>query len=402
MTTRSPAAAIRLRVRGLDGREQALELAAVNEAEAIRKAASRGLTVLAIESQRTTGRPRATGQRFPLLLFSQELLALLDAGLNLSEALTTLLAKERQAQVRETLRGIVQALSEGRNFSDVLAGYPQHFPEVYVATVRASERTGGLAPSLSRFVAYQMQFDAIRAKLASAAIYPLMLLLVGCFVALFLLGYVVPRFSVVYESNGREMPEVSLWLLAFGKLIYRHWLGVAIALAGALALLGWTLAQPAGRQWLLDRLLRLPWLAARSQAFRLARSYRAMSLLLTAGIPLAKAMGMVGGLLAPSQQARFAQARTRIEQGMSLSVALVDEGLASPVTESLVKVGERSGQMADMLERAARFHDEELARWIDWASRLLEPLLMSVIGLVIGAIVVLMYMPIFDLAGSLQ
>lgn len=394
---------VRLRVRGSDGRPRPLEVTASNEAEAIRQAAARGFAVLAIDSAAPTVAASAgPAARFPLLLFSQELLALLDAGLNLGEALATLLAKERHAPARAVLQDIVQAVAEGHNFSAVLARHPQHFPEVYVATVRAAERSGDLSPALARFVTYQLQFDAIRKKLVSAAIYPLMLLAVGAFIALFLLGYVVPRFAVVYDSAGRDVPQLTLWLLSLGKMIHQHWQAAALAVTATMAMTVGTLARPEGRRWLVERLLRLPWLAARSEAFRLARCYRAVSLLLASGIALPRALAMVAGLLVPSQQASLERARTRIEQGLSLSVALVAEGLASPVAESLLKVGERSGQLAEMLERAARFHDEELARWIDWASRLLEPILMAAMGVVIGAIVVLMYMPIFDLAGSLQ
>lgn len=398
-----PVAHLRLRVQGADGREQTLEFVDVSEAEAVRRVGARGLRVLAIES--VAGDVAAdvgSGARFPLVLFSQELLALLDAGLNLTEALTTLHAKERQTGARAVLGRVLQSLREGRNFSDVLAAAPEHFPEVYIATVRASERTGDLPQALARYIAYQLQFDTIRKKLISAAIYPVMLLVVGGFVTLFLLGYVVPRFSTVYESSGREIPWLTTVLLSFGKMIYQNW---EIALLGLLSLcimLAWWISRPEGRALLLNQFLRLPWLAAKADEFRLARFYRAVSLLLAAGVSLPRAMGMVTGLLSAGQQHSLAQSRLTVEQGQSLSAALMAAGLASPVAESLIKVGERSGQMAEMLERTARFQDEDFARWVDWASRLLEPILMAVIGLVIGTVVVLMYMPIFELAGSLQ
>jgi general secretion pathway protein F len=191
-------------------------------------------------------------------------------------------------------------------------------------------------------------------------------------------------------------------LLSFGKKIYHNWqVALSVLLAG-FAALAWGLSLAQGRAWLLAQVLRLPWLASRADEFRLARFYRAVSLLLASGISLPRAMGMVGGLLGPHQQAPLGQCRLAIEQGQSLSQALVGAGLASEVAESLVKVGERSGQMAEMLERTARFADDAFSRWVDMASRLLEPVLMVVIGLVIGTVVVLMYMPIFDLAGSLQ
>ena len=162
------------------------------------------------------------------------------------------------------------------------------------------------------------------------------------------------------------------------------------------------MSRPRGRAWLLNQVLRLPWLARRAEEFRLARFYRAVSLLLAAGIALPRSLGMVTGLLSPSQQQRLGGADRRSTRGYSLSAALIGAGLATVVAESLIRVGERSGQLAEMLERTARFQDEDFARWIDWFSRLLEPCSWRVIGLVVGAVVMLMYVPIFDLAGSLQ
>lgn len=381
-----------------------VDVAAASEADAILQAAGRGWQVLALQGAQVAERQAraARAGAFPLLLFSQELLALLEAGLNLTEAIATLHAKEGPGAVRDRLAAVLQALREGRNLSDVLEGHPQDFPDVYVATVRASERTGDLPHALARYIAYQLQFDGIRKKLVSAAIYPVMLLVVGGFVTLFLLGYVVPRFSAVYESSGRDLPALSLMLLAFGKLIHAHWQAAVAGTIAALAGVGWALSRPAGRAWLVNLVLKVPVLARRADDFRLARFFRAVSLLLASGIALPRALGMVTGLLSPAQQQALRTARLAIDHGQPLSQALREHGLSGAVADSLIRVGERSGQMAEMLERTARFHDEDFGRWVDWASRLLEPVLMAVIGLIVGTVVVLMYMPIFDLAGSLQ
>ena len=293
-------------------------------------------------------------------------------------------------------------LQQGQSFSDTLAGFPDIFPDIYIATVHAAERSGNLPEALARFVGYQLQFDAIRKKLISAAIYPCMLLVVGGLVTLFLLGYVVPKFSVVYESSGREIPWMSQMLLGFGQTLAAHPLLCAGALAATVAAVVLGIANRAMRQSLVLRLLRLPVLADKAAEFRLARFYRALSLLLHAGIPLHKALAMVAPMLLPAQQEQLAQARRAVQEGMPFSTALEQAGMATPVAQSLLKVGENTGRLGDMLERSAKFHDEEFARWVDWASRLLEPLLMTIIGVVIGGVVVLMYMPIFELAGSLS
>lgn len=398
---------VRLRVRASRGVAEVLEFHNITVPVAVRRAVARGYTVLSIEDESSHAGASLQGERitkgqFPLLLFSQELLALLEAGLNLTEALDTLIAKERNHGSRTVLSKILEALQEGKSFSDVLASIPDIFPPVYVATVKASERTGDMPQSLARYIAYQIQFDGIRKKLISASIYPAMLLIVGSFVTLFLLGYVVPRFASVYETSGRQIPFLSALLLDFGRAIHQNWQWALLGLAICILLSGWIALTVEGRAWIISKFLELPGIAKRSEEFRLGRFYRALGLLLESGVALPRAMSMVGGLLSQDQKRRLRECQNAVENGQNFSTALAINFLSTPIADSLLKVGERSGKMADMLERTAKFIDDDFTRWIDWASRLLEPILMILIGLIIGTVVVLMYMPIFELAGSLQ
>ena len=393
--------AYRLRVVDGAGSTRSLDFESADPAAAVRRAAQMGLVVLAVEP--TTAASSSAGNRggrFSLLLFNQELLALLEAGLHLNEALATLLAKEHQPAAQRLLQALGGELAKGRNFSDALSDHAMRFPPVYVAIVRAAERTGDLPRVLSRFIAYQLQFDQVRQKLVAACVYPAMLLLVGGAVTLFLLAYVVPRFAGIYASAGRQMPAASAALLALGSFIQAHPLALGVA-ALVLALAAVVLVRRSGWTGALRLLLTLPGVAPRAAQFRLARCYRALGLLLSAGVALPRALGMVEGLLSPAQQLRLRRARALVEEGQPLTQALLAQDLASPVARSLLSVGERSGQMAEMLERAARFHDDELERWLDWAVRLVEPLLMVFIGSVVGGVVLLLYLPIFELAGGL-
>src|SRR5436190_1222454 len=134
----------------------------------------------------------------------------------------------------------------------------------------------------------------------------------------------------------------------------------------------------------------------------LARFYRTVGMLLRGGMPLVGALDMAGELLHPALRARLVPATRAIREGHGVSQSMEANGLTTPVALRMLGVGERSGNMGEMLENIAVFHDEELARWVDWFTRLFEPVLMAMIGLVIGVIVILMYMPIFELAGSVQ
>ena len=178
------------------------------------------------------------------------------------------------------------------------------------------------------------------------------------------------------------------------------WLvSVVLALCGALLFVS---MQPSFRQWLEGAVWQLPALGKRMHLYQMARFYRSLGMLLQGGMPVLVALRLVGGLLRASMREQLALASTSIQEGGSISHAMEKYGLATPLALRLLRVGERTGQMGEMMERIAGFYDEEMARWVEWFTRLFEPLLMAVIGLAIGLIVVLMYMPIFDLAATLH
>jgi general secretion pathway protein F len=378
-----------------------LALDAADEAAAREQARAQGFTVLSARPRGILGGIAFAWNRpFPLLLFSQELLALLSAGLSLAEVFDTLVAKEARAESRKLLADVRDRLFEGRSLSAALGEHPQVFPSLYVATVRAAERTGDLPEALARYIAYQERLDLVKKKVLSASIYPVVLLVVGGLVTLFLLGYVVPRFAGIYDDVGRELPFLSRMLIEWGRMLNAHGGLVAAAIVAALAAA--IALRARGRKVFTAWLARIPAVGARVRVYHLARFYRTAGMLLRGGTPLVSALGMVSGLLPPDLRDRLARATVRIREGASISSAMDEADLATPVASRMLRVGEKSGDMDEMMERIAVFHDEELARWIEWFTRLFEPLLMALIGVVIGAIVVLMYLPIFELAGSLQ
>jgi general secretion pathway protein F len=386
-----------------EGVIESLDFQGLDEASAIQQAVARGYTVLSVKPRRGLSPPwRSSTERFPLGLFSQELLVLLQAGLPLVEAIETLAERERRVEFRALLEQICSIVRQGNSLSAALEQFPQSFPPLYVATVRASEKTSDLAPALARYVAYQSQLEAIRKRLLNASIYPSLLVGVGTLVSLFLLLYVVPRFSLVYEERGIDLPFFSRFLLAWGRLVEGNALLVAALLGACLAAFVTALRSPSLRATLQDALWRVPGVGERLKVYQLARFYRTIGMLLRGGMPLLQALRMGEESLHPIMRARLTAATRAISEGRQVAVSMEENGLTTPVALRMLAVGERSGNMGEMMDRIASFHDEEISRWIDWFTRLFEPILMAAIGLVIGAIVVLMYMPIFELAGSMQ
>jgi general secretion pathway protein F len=394
---------MRFRIHAADARGQvtSLSLEAQSEAAALEILRGRGLQAFHVSSTGVKLRWKASGA-FPTALFSAELMALLDAGLNLVEALQALAEKDAGGVRHEVLASILGAIRRGEPLSQAVAALPRHFPPLYVATIKASERTGNVREALGRYIAYQEELDRVKKKVVSASIYPAILAIVGTLVLGFLMFYVVPRFARVYDDMANGLPLFSRLLLAFGKFVGDHAWPIAFVLVLLVFAMTWLVSKASFRAALNARLWRIPAVGEHMKVYQLARLYRTAGMLLRAGIPAVRALDMVRDLLATHLRPQLAAAKKEIEQGKPMSVALGAAGLATPVATRMMQVGERGGDMGGMLGQIARFHDDEIARYIDWFTRAFEPVLMTVLGLAIGGVVVLMYMPIFELAGNIH
>ncbi|HNB01033.1 MAG TPA: type II secretion system F family protein, partial [Nitrosomonas sp.] len=219
---------------------------------------------------------------------------------------------------------------------------------------------------------------------------------------LFLLLFVVPKFSAIYEDIGADLPWLSVLLIKWGRLVHDNgWMLAGIAIA-SLSLMSYGFSRPAFRAYLMQTLWRIPAIGERMRVYQLARFYKTLGMLLRGGVPITKALEMVSDLLQAHFRPRVRAAASFIREGKTISSAMQTAELTTAVGNRMLRVGERTGLMGEMMERIGNFHDEEISRWVEWATKLIEPILMAVIGTVIGGIIILMYMPIFELAGSIN
>jgi len=394
---------LEFRIKALDAGASVVScvIDAVDEADARRQLALKDLRVISLEPVRRLRR-LLQSPHLQLAVFSQQLVSLLEAGLSLVEALEALAQKESSSSTKHILDRILTRLYEGQTLAAAIAEHPATFPDLYVASVRASEKTGALREALTRYIAYQEQADSLRKTLVNACIYPAVLLAAGLLVTLFLMGYVVPRFSSIYEDVGTDLPFASRLLLQWGQLIDAHAGLVAVGALAAIAGAIYGLRRPAARAAMSEWLARIPSVGRQLHVYQLARLYRTVGMLVRGGMPAVSALRMSGGVVFAGSRAAYAAATQAVVEGQSLAEAMERNGLTTPVAARMLRVGERSGNMGEMMERIADFCDEELARWVAVMTRLIEPVLMIVIGLIIGVIVVLMYFPIFQLAGSIR
>lgn len=395
-------------VRAINSRQQIDEfkLEATDIEHAKSQLHSQGLNILSLKPMSAWRDGKFFAQKsrkpFDLLLFSQELLALTSAGLSVVEALDALLERATQQASKSVLQRVRDALQQGHRLSAALSQQPGVFPPLFVGVIQAAEGTSDLPRALERYVAYQTRLQALKHKAVSAAIYPAILLGAGILVAVFLLGYVVPRFAAVYQSSSRPLSWASQLLLTWGEFASNHSEILAITMIATVAGLVWgARALKRSGRWL-DLLNLLPGVRNRVEVLLLTRLYMTLGMLLEGGIPIVQAMQLCEGVLPADTVNKLQTARHAVEQGESLSGSLEQNKLATSVSIRMLRVGEQTGQMGLMLGRTAAFYDTETTRWIEQFSKAFEPLLMAAIGIVIGLIVVLLYMPIFDLAGNIS
>jgi general secretion pathway protein F len=391
---------MKFQVRGLRrGVVETVSIDAPSLDDARRVAAEQSIDVLSVNSPREPWRRQA---KFDLGLFSQELAELLDAGLSVVEAVDTLAHQTVKNDVSKVYGELVKLLKQGHAFSAALEKMPHLFPPLYVELIRAAERTSDLKGALLRYLEYSGRLDSLRNKIVSALIYPAILFTVGGAVIVFLLAFVVPRFAAVYRGAGRELPFLSELLLRWGSFATAHSFElVAAAAALFVAEVGGFLH--ARRRGSLERLAGvLPGVKHRINLFRLSRLYMTVGTLLNGGMPLVQALTLSQGVVGGSHKVHLGATIEALKRGGAISASLDQHHLTTPVSARLLRAGEGTGRMGDLFIRAGRYHDNELGRWVERFSMSFEPILMSIIGIVIGGIVILLYMPIFDLAGSFR
>jgi general secretion pathway protein F len=337
-----------------------------------------------------------------LQLFSMEMATFLRAGLSLPEAIELLKRRLSRANDRNLAENLFTSISEGKSLSLALEQSTGPEANVLVALVRSSEQSGLVAEAFERFSNYQERLTQARRKLVTAMIYPSLLVVVGCAVVLFLLLYVVPKFADVYSSLDSNLPWASALLLRWGQFIGAHPTALLISVAAVVGFFVIAFQSRTLRDELTNMVLSVGLAKKIRKEFELGRFYYTMSLLLGSGLPITKAIELSRDVLGLRHFDAHKQLLGLINQGLPLSEALHQSLLSTDVADRLVRSGENSGAVNKMLEHAARIHEDDTWRTLERFTRIFEPVSMVVLGLLIGAIVVLMYLPIFELSQAFE
>ncbi|KVZ74650.1 type II secretion system protein [Burkholderia ubonensis] len=383
-----------------DGRivQQTVEGASAAEVRA--RFAVQGIAVLEIHRDARFGR-RGRAPKFALALFLQELSTLLDAGLVLIEALEALRDKADAGKAaKHVIDRILAVMVEGQPLSKALAQQPDVFPPLLVATVESSEGSGQLPVALKRYQQYEVRIEQIRKRVMGALIYPAVVIGVGVAILLFMAFFVIPRFAVVFESL-TTLPATAQAMLWWATLLRENGMAVGAAVAASFAGAALAVRSAAVRRAVQRLMWRAPKVRDVCALFALTRFYRTVGLLIAGGTPVIAALELSGKTLPDHFRARLAAALTELRAGRPVASVLAAHALTTSVAERLLRVGEQSGDLGGMCEHIAQFHDGALDRSIEMLSKVFEPVLMLAVGATVGAVVLLLYMPIFELAGSI-
>jgi len=355
-----------------------------------RAAAAPAVRTVAWQSQRV---PAAE-----LAAITRQFATLVAAGLPLVEALGALAEQAERPALSRVLSQVRQEVTEGRTLADALAQHPRLFASLYVNMVRAGEASGALHVVLERLADYTENQARLLNKVRSALTYPAIMLLLSGLILFFLLSYVVPKVTRIFEETHQQLPVPTRVLLGVSDFVATWWWLLAIvAAAAAAAALRWARTDT-GRERVDRWTLAVPYLGRLAQKVAVARFARTLSTLLASGIGLLPALDIVKGIVDNRVLTRAIEdARDAIREGQSIAPPLRESGLFPPLVVHMVAVGERSGQLEPMLAKAAEAYDDEVENAVAGMTTVLEPLIIVFMGGVVLFIVLAILLPIFEL-----
>jgi type IV pilus assembly protein PilC len=345
------------------------------------------------------GRQRISLTEFTL--FNQELAALLKAGLPLLQSLDIMLERMQNPLFQSVLKEVRDKVKSGTALSDAFRAHGDLFPRIYSASLVAGEKSGGLETVIQRYVQYLKLTEGTKKKVVAAMVYPIFLFISLIVAAAFLLLWVVPRFAGFFEGFDAKLPFLTVVLLTVANTLRDHLLLILAAVAlGSYFLYAWYRRE--GSKAILDRLLlKLPFLGKIFHLFATSQLTRSLGTLLSGGIPLVQAIDIAADSIGNRHIGRaVVPVAERVREGKAFSLSLEETGEFSNLTIEMVKVGENTGGLAEMLQNVADFADEEIDNRLNLMLSMLTPVVLLLMGGMVAVILLSIYLPMFDLINA--
>lgn len=336
------------------------------------------------------------------LIFNQQFVTLIRAGLPILKSLDLLAERLTDAKLAKPIQGVREEVRNGALLSDAFARQ-NVFPPIYVTSVLAGERSGSLPDVLDRFITYQRLSLAVRRKLVVSLIYPAVLIFLVIGLVVFLVTYVVPNFADLYRNMDAELPAATQFLIAIGTTARNYVLGAFGVLVAAIIALRFWSRTPSGGEAVDRFLLKLPVVGEVWLKYQVAQFSRMLGTLLVGGIPLMQALNTAAESLGtPVLKGALQQAVKLVREGQALSSSLRTTNIFPSLSLDMIEVGESTGALPAMLTSVAEFYEEDVSTRVTALLSLIEPIIMIIMAVFVGFVLVSLYLPIFSLADSIR
>jgi type IV pilus assembly protein PilC len=371
-----------------------------SEAEVRDRFTTQGYLVYWVKPQGVLTSGMGRGRRLkqtPFLVFNQQFLTLIRAGLPILNSLELLIKRQKDGQLRQWLENVRERVRGGELLSEAFAKQGV-FPKIYTTTLMAGEKSGNVDEVLSRYINFQRMAQTFRKKLTVSLIYPTLLFTVVTIMVLFLFTYVVPKFADLFESLNAKLPALTLFMLAVGKNAQAYLPFGLIAMAIiAFAFWQWKRTDQGADRW--DRiLLGMPMLGDIRLKHQVASFSRMLATLLQGGLPLVPSMETAGGSISSRRiQKSVSRAASRVREGQGLANSLEEQGVFPDLAVEMIEVGESTGALPAMLTSVAEFYEEDVQTALGATMALIEPVILIVMAVFVGGVMISLYLPIFTL-----
>ena len=358
-----------------------------------------GVTPLKVQKQFkiSLGKPKITPG--DIAVFSRQLATMMKAGVPLVQALDIVGKGHNNPAMQELILSIKNDIEGGTSLTNALRKHPLYFDDLFCNLVEAGEHAGVLETLLDRIATYKEKTESIKKKIKKALFYPTAVIIVGIIVSAILLIFVVPTFEELFKGFGAELPAFTQMVIDLSRFIRDYWWAILLGIAAAVIIIANLWKRSPKFRELVDRaMLKAPIFGPILHKSALARFARTTSTMFAAGVPMVEALDSVAGATGSVVYGNAVkEMRDDIATGQSLRLAMEQQQLFPHMVKQMVAIGEESGALDEMLAKVADFYEEEVDNAVDSLSSLLEPLIMAILGVLVGGLVIAMYLPIFKL-----
>ena len=373
------------------------EVVAKDEEEARKKLQRRGIRPLRISKVKTARKRRITQE--DITVFTRQLATMMKAGLPLMQAFEIVARGHSNPSMTEMLMQVRSDVEQGSALGKSFSKYPKYFDRFYCNLVSAGEAGGVLESLLDKLAVYKEKTQAIKKKVKTALTYPIAIIVVAIALIFIMMMFVLPAFKEVYANMGAELPDLTQLVMNLSDLFVDYgWIMIILLIASAFGLYKLHEKSPTFQKRIDALILRLPVFGAIVRKATIARWARTTSTLFAAGVPLVEVLDSVAGASGNILYEEATQdIRAKVTQGLSLTSSMQSTDMFPNMVIQMAAIGEESGSLDDMLNKAAEFYEDEVDNSVTRLSHLMEPIIMVVLGSLIGILLIAMYLPLFNL-----